>query len=274
MSPKNQAEADKNSPPIIPAAAVLICKASPEGREVFMVVGQHKIDFASGALVFPGGKLDEEDWSPDYRAHCEAADSMTDESLAYHIAAIRETFEECGVLLAREPKSSEIKSPDYISGDRLKTLEHYRVALNERHEGLLEMVKTENLILACENMLRFAHWVTPTGMPKRFDTHFFIARAPEDHLAQHDGSEAVDSVWINPSRLLAEADEGKWTIIFPTRCNIEMLAESATVDEAIEKSKARTIVRVEPRIDETPDGRLLRIPVEAGYPVSEAVFDF
>lgn len=254
---------------ILPAATIIIGKDGPQGMEVFMVVRHHKIDFASGALVFPGGKLEPEDWSPKYRNYTQGADDLTDEQLAFEVAAIRETFEECGVLLARERNGSS-----YISAERLKSLTPYRDALNERDKGLLEMVQKEDLLLACDDMHPFAHWVTPAMMPKRFDTHFYIAKAPADHLAVHDGLESVDSVWITPQRLLEEADAGKWTIIFPTRCNIEMLAQANTTAEAIAQANARTIVRVLPEVELTDTSRRLRIPVEAGYPTSEAELDF
>ncbi len=102
-------------------------------------------------------------------------------------------------------------------------------------------------------------------MPKRFDTHFFLAEAPAGHGALHDGAESVDSVWINPARALAEAEAGCWTIIFPTRMNLIKLARSATVPEAMRAARASAIVCVEPWIEDTEDGPVLCISEEAGY---------
>jgi 8-oxo-dGTP pyrophosphatase MutT (NUDIX family) len=255
---------EKKEVPIVPAATVLICRDSADGLEVFMVVRHHKIDFASGALVFPGGKVEPEDGDSGFVDFVSGAEALSEEERAFEVGAIRESFEECGVLLAREKDSGA-----FVSGERLASFDHYRDALNNGHRGLLAMVRKENLALATEDMHPFAHWVTPDMMPKRFDTRFYITRAPEGQLAAHDGSESVDSVWITPQRVLKEADEGKWTVIFPTRCNLEMLAEASSVEDALDRAKNRKIVKVLPKVDKTGDKPMLRIPVEAGYPVSE-----
>lgn len=251
-----------------PAATILMCRDGGDGLETFMVVRHHQIDFASGALVFPGGKVDEGDLDPKVRDHCLGLDNFSEELFPFAVAAIREAFEECGILLAREKGSDEL-----ISAERLLALEQYREVLSKDEMGILEFLEKENLTLACDCVHRYAHWITPEGMPKRFDTHFFIARAPEDHLGAHDGSESVDSIWISPGKLLKESDDGKWTVIFPTRCNILMLGESGDVDEAIQRSRDRKIVTVQPWVEERDDGPFLCIPPEAGYPVKGAKMD-
>ena len=93
-------------------------------------------------------------------------------------------------------------------------------------------------------------------MPKRFDTHFYLAAAPEDHLAVHDGSESVDSVWIRPVDAMAENDAGTKTIIFPTRMNVLKLGRASNVAHAIETARSTPVVTVEPVVD----GKVLRIP--------------
>ena len=156
-----------------------------------MVVRHHQIDFASGALVFPGGKVDAGDY--DVRNYCDGADSADDTAVAMMVGAIREAFEECGILLARERGSSAL-----LPGERLSNLEHYRDPLNRGEISLIEFLEKEKLRLACDTLQHFAHWITPEMLPKRFDTHFYLAVAPSDHLAIHDGHESVDSVWISP----------------------------------------------------------------------------
>ncbi len=106
-------------------------------------------------------------------------------------------------------------------------------------------------------------------MPKRFDTHFYLAKAPDDHIAIHDGHESVDSIWISPGSALAGTENETYTIIFPTQLNIEMLSESSSVENALEMAKARTIVPVLPRIEKRQDGNYLCIPAKAGYRISE-----
>ncbi len=245
------------------AATILVCKDGPEGLETFMVVRHHKIDFASGALVFPGGKLADSDSHPEVRGFCDGAEGLDDAELALQVAGIREVFEETGVLLARQRGDTAL-----IPAERLAGLEHYREPLNTGELGILDFLKTEELVLACDCMHKFAHWITPPMMPKRFDTHFFIARAPEDHVGTHDGSESVDSVWITPERVIREAEEGKWTVIFPTRCNLMLLGQSGNVDDAIAASRARKIVTINPWVEKEGDTSYICIPPEAGYPNS------
>lgn len=244
------------------ASTVLLCRDTPDGLETFMVVRHHRIDFASGALVFPGGKVAQSDRDEKVRERCEGLDGIDGAFLPFVVAAIRESFEECGILLARERGSDGL-----VPGSRLPELEPYRKPLADDEMSILEFLEKEDLVLACDRVHRYAHWITPEGMPKRFDTHFFIAAAPEDHIALHDGEESVDSVWITAKRAVEEAEEGKWTVIFPTRCNLLMLSESADLAEAIANSKARKIVTVTPWIENRESGPYLCIPPEAGYPV-------
>jgi 8-oxo-dGTP pyrophosphatase MutT (NUDIX family) len=247
----------------IPAATILMLRDhSKNGLEVFMVVRHHQIDFASGALVFPGGKVDAGD--AEVGDYCDGAENVDDATRALMTGAIREAFEECGILLARPAGD-----PELIAGERLASLEHYRDSLNKGDISLLAFLQQENLVLACDLLQRFSHWITPSMMPKRFDTHFYLAKAPGDHIALHDGHESVDSIWISPGNALTDADGEKYTIIFPTRLNIEMLSESSSVENALAMAKARTIVPVLPRMEKRDDGNYLCIPPEAGYRISE-----
>lgn len=246
-----------------PAATILLLRPGTNGMEVFMVVRHHQIDFASGALVFPGGKADPQDFDEALIPHLQGAKSDTDMRAA-QVSAIREAFEECGILLAREAGGSDI-----ISGERLAQLQAHREPMNKGEVTLLDFLTSENLVLACDALTHFAHWITPPMMPKRFDTHFYLAIPPVDHIAVHDGYESVDSVWIDPADAISGAENGKYTIIFPTLRNIEKLGTWSTPDEAIEAAQATTPVPVLPWTEKRDDGQYLCIPVEAGYAVSE-----
>jgi hypothetical protein len=118
-------------------------------------------------------------------------------------------------------------------------------------------------------LAHFAHWITPLPVPKRFDTQFFLAAAPEDQVAVHDGHEAVDSVWIRPVDALAAAEDGSRKIVFPTRLNLQKLARHASVAEAFAMAAATPVVTVMPQMRMTAAGRVLRIPIEAGYGAEE-----
>lgn len=259
---------EKTTKPLIPAATIMLVRDGDPGLEVFMVVRHHQIDFASGALVFPGGKLDEGDKAPAIRARCDGADGTSDVELAIQVAAIREAFEECGVLLAR-PKGST----DFIDGKRLEGMEAWRDKLHKGDVPMADFLEQEDLHLACDALVPFAHWITPKMMPKRFDTYFYLAAAPADHLAIHDGHESVDSVWIEPAVALLDGEEKRRTVIFPTRLNIEKLGRSGTVGEALSAAREAAVVTVEPEVREIDGVSKLCIPAEAGYSVTEESMD-
>ncbi|TNE39803.1 MAG: NUDIX hydrolase [Alphaproteobacteria bacterium] len=259
----------KNVVPV-PAATILLVRDNSETSEleVFMVVRHHQIDFASGALVFPGGKTSVGDQDPRLRDLCDGADALDDMQLALAVSAIREAFEESGVLLARPVGDS-----GYVSPSRLEPLEGCRKLLDRGELAMVDFLEEHELRLALDALVPFAHWITPDFMPKRFDTHFYVAIAPSDQIAVHDGGEAVDSVWLNPNRAIEEADEGKWTIIFPTRLNVDKLGRSASAVAAIETARSSSIVTVLPQVIKRGDQAYLQIPEEAGYCVSETTLD-
>ena len=249
--------------PVTPrlSATVMVLRDTPDGMEVFMVVRHHKIEFASGAIVFPGGSLDSSDRDPRIRGLSDGVGDLDDATLAVRVAAAREAFEECGVLYARDPATGNI-----IDGVRARALgDKYRGPLEADEIGMADVADTEGLRLALDQLSPFAHWVTPAHMAKRFDTHFFLAPAPGDHALLHDGSEAVDSVWIRPADALAQAEAGKLTMIFATRLNLERVDQSKTVADAIAKAANDPIVTVQPTMRKTETARILTIPIEAGY---------
>ena len=121
-------------------------------------------------------------------------------------------------------------------------------------------------MLALDTLVHFGHWITPTMMPKRFDTHFYLAPTPAEQIAAHDGRETTDAVWINAQAALDKEVAGEATIIFPTRMNLGKLAETSTVADAIARFSSEPVVTVLPEIGKTDDGKpCLNIPAEAGY---------
>jgi len=245
------------------SATVMLLRDAPAGLEVFMVVRHRKIEFASGAIVFPGGSLDASDRDPRLPALSDGADGLDEATLALRVAAAREAFEECGVLLARDPATGNL-----VDGKRAAKLgDLYRARLEADEIGMADVAEAEGLRLALDQLVRYAHWVTPVHMHKRFDTHFFLAPAPDDHDLTHDGNEAVDSVWLSPAQALAEAADGRRTMIFATRLNLERLDRCNNVADAMARAcdDEAGIVTVCPAMTMTETGRLLTIPVEAGY---------
>lgn len=252
---------DKQDVPIKPASTILMLRDGDTGLEVLMVKRHHQIDFASGAYVFPGGKVDESDGltnADEVRPLCSNSDAFDDLELAFRVAAIREAFEEADLIFAR-------KDGDIVSADMLDNMDQDRDALNNRQITMPEIARNNGIELGLDLLTPFAHWVTPPIMPKRFDTRFYLAADLVGQHAAHDGSEAVDTLWINPLKAIEEADEGRATIIFPTRMQLVKLGRSNSVATAIEAARNDTIVMVEPWTEKVDGKPFLRIPTEAGY---------
>jgi 8-oxo-dGTP pyrophosphatase MutT (NUDIX family) len=246
-----------------PAATVVILRDGREGLEVFMVVRHHEIDFASGALVFPGGKVDEQDADPAWGELAPSAASAPER--AFLVASARETFEEAGLMLARRGAERDMLG----AADAHRLVETYRARLVSGDTTFLDLVRREDLRLAADLMVPFAHWITPENQPKRFDTHFLLVSAPVEQLGAHDGAESVEGFWIAPEQALRDADAGTRTLLFPTHMNLLKLARHSNVAEAVAAARASRIVSVMPRVERTATGRTLHIPAEAGYGVTE-----
>ncbi len=251
--------------PFVPklSATVLILRDSATVPEVLMVKRHYQIDFAAGALVFPGGKATEEDSSPGW-------DDWTDGDFGpvqqdARIAAVREAFEESGLLLAR-PKAQRGTGQPLVGADVADHLDPYRSAVDKGEYSFLKLMKDHDLVLALDSLVHFGHWITPVMMPKRFDTHFYIAPAPPDQIANHDGRETTDSVWIGAQAALHAEENGEAVIIFPTRMNLKKLARASSVAEAVQKFSEEGVVTVLPHAAKTDEGEpCLVIPEEAGY---------
>jgi 8-oxo-dGTP pyrophosphatase MutT (NUDIX family) len=222
----------------------------------------------SSALVFPGGKVSSGDTDAAVREHCDGAAGLEISAIAHRVAAIREAFEEGGILLAREASG-----PAFLSPQRVAELSAERARLAADTLSLGEFLKAAKLRLALDALVPFAHWITPAAMRRRFDTHFFLAAAPEGQTGMHDGGELVSSAWLGALAAIERGQAGTSKLMFPTRMNLMRLAASETVPAAIEAARGQKIVTVEPIIT-SRGGRLYStIPAEAGYPGTEHALD-
>jgi 8-oxo-dGTP pyrophosphatase MutT (NUDIX family) len=246
-----------------PASTILLLRDSAAGEiEVFMMVRHHEIDFSSGALVFPGGSVDKGDQEiiADPALYC-GGEGLDVGALSFRIAAIRETFEESGILLARISGSKAL-----IDAKRAAEIEAAsRAALSEGKTSFREVLAGNGLQLALGELVPYAHWITPEGMPKRFDTWFFLAAAPPEQVGAHDGKESTDSIWLSPREALAGGESGRFKLPFPTTRNLIKLGKQPNVKAALDDSRGKPIVTVMPVMTRLNGGRQLRIPLEAGY---------
>jgi len=240
----------------VPAATILLVRDEP-AFEVLMVKRHHQIDFASGALVFPGGKTHAGDHDPAWEELAVGWAGFDTAQRALRIAALREAYEETGILIARRANGEDFR------GDEAAAAARAEVAADRR--SFLHLVTSLDLRLDLSALIVFARWITPDMMPKRFDTWFYIVRAPLEQLAICDGWETVDAEWIAPASALGLADAGERKVIFPTRMNLKLLAEAHNAADALRRAAVRPLVVVEPRVTPSPDGPRLVIPSDAGY---------
>jgi 8-oxo-dGTP pyrophosphatase MutT (NUDIX family) len=249
-----------------PASTILLLRdgagAAGGQIEVFMMVRHYEIDFNSGALVFPGGSVDKGDQEiiarPEFYS---GGDGLDAGALSFRIAAIRETFEESGILLARPRGSKALVDAKRAGGIEAAR----RAALCESKTTFLKVLSDNGMMLALDELVPYAHWITPEGMPKRFDTWFFLAAAPPAQVGAHDGKESTDSIWLSPREALAGGESGRFKLPFPTTRNLIRLGKQPNVNAALDNSRGKAIVTVMPVMTRLNGGRQLRIPLEAGY---------
>jgi 8-oxo-dGTP pyrophosphatase MutT (NUDIX family) len=247
-----------------PASTILLLRDSAATRgeiEVFMMVRHYEIDFNSGALVFPGGSVDNNDREIIASPELYSGEGLDPGDLSFRIAAIRETFEESGILLARPQGSKAL-----VDAKRAAAIEAaHRAALCEGKTTFSQVLADNAMVLALDELVPYAHWITPEGMPKRFDTWFFLAAAPPEQAGAHDGRESTDSIWLSPREAVAGGESGRFKLPFPTTRNLIRLGKQTSLSAALDDSRDKPVVTVMPVMTKLNGGRQLRIPREAGY---------
>lgn len=250
----------------IPAATVLLLRDAP-AFEVLMIARHENSAFAGGALVFPGGRVDRGDHLSDWR---DLADGLSPDLqiAASQIAAIREAFEESGVLLATD------RTGRLVTGEHTLALNDWRDRIEDNDLLFINLIKSEQLRLACGELHLFSHWIAPPGLHRRFDTLFFAARFPHGQMVIEDGSEATEALWISPAAALDARKTGARKIIFPTACNLSLLGASSNAADVFDFAARRIIRPVTPTVFSRDGKPFLRIPDDLGYPVTEEALDF
>lgn len=254
-----------------PAATVILLRDTTDLPEVLMIERHSKSDFLPDLYVFPGGRVEQNDLALADRLvgidAAAAADALggvePDRALGFFAAAIRETFEECGILLARPSGTAEL-----ITAERAASLAKHRLDVQGGATSFRDLIEAEKLDLAADRLAAHAHWITPEAVPKRFDTYFFTAVAPERQVAHHDGVETTDHIWIRPADALDQMRRLERRIIFPTACNLEVLQGLATAEQIFEASRTRPVVPVVPEIRDTTEGKQIVIRGDADYPTT------
>ena len=230
---------------IRPACTVLLLRDGVAGLEVLLLRRTENARFLGGFHVFPGGAIVPEDRDAQAMqrvtglqdAGANARLGIAADGVSFWLAAVRETFEECGILLAVD-ESSGVLEPG-----RLAALLPDRDAVNAGSLSFADLLRAHRLVVPAHELVYFDHWLTPPGRPRRFDTRFFMARAPDGQQASHDGVETVDARWMRPQEALEEAGRGAIQIANATSMTLELLATRSRVEDAL--AAARSLAEIE-----------------------------
>lgn len=231
----------------IPAATLVVWRDCADGPEILVVERSARMAFAAGAIVFPGGRIDEADRN--------LAESMGRRGDAAKITAVRETIEETGVV------PGLTGSIDPALG--LK----FQAALHEGND-FAELLDTHGLRLDLDALTPFARWMPAFKQPRKFDTLFFLAPAlPGNWLPRPQEGECVAAEWASPSELIRRIDQGEASAIFPTKRNLERLAQHHSFNDAMADACAHSLDTIIPWVEEIGGEPHVRIPEGRGYPV-------
>lgn len=253
------------------AATVMLVRDVADGMEVFMLRRNLNSDFVGGAYVFPGGAVDEADRHADLEAICEGRSD--DEAsvllgidrggLAYWVAAIRECFEEAGVLLAYDDAGTVVSLADEAVAERYRL---HRKGVDTGELRLIELCELEHLRLAADQIHYFSHWITPVGPPRRYDTRFFVCAAPPEQVALHDDRETIANLWVRPTDALERHRKGELDLILPTIKNLEAIGRFDRSADLLEAAAAISEVpAILPRITQDEQGVRILLPGDPGY---------
>jgi glyoxylase-like metal-dependent hydrolase (beta-lactamase superfamily II)/8-oxo-dGTP pyrophosphatase MutT (NUDIX family) len=209
-----------------PAATLILVRDTSQGMETLMLQRSLQAAFIPGGYVFPGGAVDPEDSDPAFLAHVSGVDDaracsllgLEHGGLAFWIAAVRECFEEAGVLLAYDAAGTIVEAGSTAAFERA------RAELENGNASFLDLCRRFNLRLALDEVPYFSHWITQLGAPRRFTTRFFAALAPNGQTASHDATETIHHVWIRPAEALARHRSGDMKMVLATTSTLEILS--------------------------------------------------
>lgn len=246
-----------------PAATVMVVRPSDGGFEVFMVRRPQASRFAANVFVFPGGTVRADDrltteqarevgLDPDalhaiLAEHQDPFAEQEDGGLSLWVAALRELFEEAGVLLA---EGADGQLLDLSAPDRAERFTRLRTELQEGTQSLLAVARAEGLSLAADRLTYFSRWITPVTSPRRYDTRFFLAELPGGQVAAHCQIETTDGLWVVPSKALARNGLEEFPLMFVTREHVRRLSEFPATPELLEFARTKRIHTVRADLDE------------------------
>lgn len=248
---------------------MLVRDADPGGLQVLMLRRNARSVWVANAYLFPGGAVDAADGSEEIGALSSGRDDAEASRLLgiehggrdYFVAAVRECFEEAGILLAATDGAALSFAEPAIAE---RFVEHRR-RLNAGETTLAAICQAEGIELDLGRLAYFSHWITPEGAPRRYDTRFFVARVPADQDALHDDEEVVASTWISPADAVESHRAGKLDAMFPTLKNLEAIGRFSNTAEVMAAAAAAEVPAILPRITVEGEGVRIVLPGDPGY---------
>lgn len=254
------------------ASTVVLLKQGPrDSLYVLMLKRNVALEFVGGAYVFPGGKVDVADSNPDLYARCNGLDDskasellgICKDGLSYYVCAVRESFEEAGVLLG------SVRAENLGDSD----LSVLRSELNSGKVTFADMARKLDLVLDCTQLTYFSHWITPEGSPRRYDTRFFVAEMPSAQDPGADSGETTSHIWVTPSQALESHQEGRFEMILPTVKTLELFLEFSSVKDALAWARSqRDVPTILPKLVSSGDSVEAILPDNPAYASSEEVY--
>lgn len=232
-----------------PAATIALLRDRARSVEVLLMRRHRSSGFVPGAWVFPGGTVDPADSGPALYERIRGLSSAPRPEADFWVAAMRELFEETGVLLARDAEGKWV--PDASSNRRVDAL---RRSLMDGSAALMDVLEQVDAPLDTAGVIHLAHWVTPVVEPRRYDTHFFAAGLPDDRVAAPDPREMTEAAWLTPGEALARFERGELPMVFPTVRTLEALRDFDSVEHALTSLRHRKVPRILPRLVRTESG--------------------
>jgi 8-oxo-dGTP pyrophosphatase MutT (NUDIX family) len=255
------------------ATVILLRNKEPGGFDVFLLKRHEKSSFMGGNYVYPGGRVDRDDgslkiYSLSKGMTLEEAQKILggtfspEESFAHWVAAIRELFEEAGVLLAYDQKGNLFQVRNQEEREKLL---HYRKLLQEDKTNIYEIAQKEDFLFALDQLYYYAHWITPEAQSQRFDTRFFLTRYPPGQEASHDQKETTAGIWITPRKALEENLKGDVILSPPTLKTLEDLSRFKSIEDIFHSLKSEEIQPILPILTKISKNPLIIFPWDPEY---------
>lgn len=278
MHPQN----NEHTPPVAPldAATVMLIRETPSADpfEVLLMRRHARQSFMAKAFVYPGGQLDHADCHPELadvagdmtaemaRHALNEPDLSDEKALGLFFAAVRETFEESGILLARMTSGRQLDFADKATRQRFA---RYRAMILQQEMTLRDLAKKENLVFRLNDLKPYARWVTPVVEKKRFDTRFFLATMPPGQKPVHDSREMTETLWIEPGKALLKQTKGDILLMPPTLKTLEEMANQSSWSDLSDLASSATIQPTMPQVSVEGDSIVIKLPHDPEYTIAE-----